>query len=140
GGSAVTDANGNFSIPASARKSQTITASKTGWQSNARSATSTLNAVAEPSPAKIFVATAGRIKGHVLSSGGVSLAGATVTVTGGKLRQSKTVTSDSTGAYSSGWIAVGSYTVTVMAPGHPGNSATATVTTGLTTPLDLRLK
>jgi hypothetical protein len=140
GGSAVTDANGNFSIPASARKSQAITASKTGWQSNARSATSTLNATAEPSPAKIFVATAGKITGHVLNSGGVSLAGATVTFTGGKLRQSKTVTSDSTGAYSSSWIAVGTYTVTVAASGHPGNSATATVATGLTTPLDLTLK
>jgi calcineurin-like phosphoesterase family protein/carboxypeptidase family protein len=140
GGSAVTDANGNFTIPAGARKSQTITASKTGWQSNARSATSTLNAVAEPSPAKIFVSTAGKIQGHVLNSGGVSLAGATVTFTGGKLRQSKTVTSDSTGAYSSGWIAIGSYTVTVVAPGHPGNSTTATVTTGLTTTLDLILQ
>src|SRR6478672_3404436 len=115
GGAAVTDANGNFSIPANARKTLAITASKSGWQSNARSATSTLNAVEEPSPTKIFLATAGRIKGHVLNSGGVSLAGATVTFTGGKLRQSKTVTSDSTGAYSSGWIAIGSYTVTVVA-------------------------
>src|SRR6476660_9798143 len=83
GGSAVTDANGNFSIPANARKSQAITASKSGWLSDARAATSTLNAVAEPSPAKIFVATAGRIKGHVLNSGLLSLAATTVTFTGG---------------------------------------------------------
>src|SRR5215467_1190846 len=64
GGSAVTDSNGNFSMPAPARKSTAITAGKSGWMSNARTATSTLNTVAEPSPTKIFVSTAGRISGR----------------------------------------------------------------------------
>ena len=41
GGSAVTDANGNFTIPASARKSLAITAGKPGWLSDARTGTST---------------------------------------------------------------------------------------------------
>jgi Calcineurin-like phosphoesterase/Carboxypeptidase regulatory-like domain len=140
GGSAVTDANGNFSIPAGARKSQAITAGKAGWVSNARSGTSTLDAMAEPSPTKIFVATTGRIKGHILNSGGAPLAGATLTFNGGKLRQSKTVTSDSAGSYSSGWIAVGTYTVSVTASGFSGAGATATVSTGLTTALDFTLK
>ena len=139
GGSAVTDANGNFSIPAAARKSLAISAGKAGWQSNARSATSTLNAVDEPSPTKIFISTAGRIQGHVLSSSGAPLAGATVTFAGGKLRQSKTATSDSTGAYSSSWIAVGSYTVSASSPGFAGTTASATVNTGLTTALDITL-
>ena len=43
GGSAVTDANGNFTIPANARKSLAITASKPGWRSDARTGTSTLD-------------------------------------------------------------------------------------------------
>lgn len=140
GGSAVTDANGNFSIPAGARKSLTITAGKAGWVSDARTGTSTLNAVAEPSPTKIFVSTAGKISGHVLNSGGAPVAGATLILTGGKLRLSKTVTADGAGAYSSSWISVGSYTVTVAAPGFAGFSTTATVNAGLTTALNVTLK
>jgi predicted MPP superfamily phosphohydrolase len=140
GGSAVTDANGNFSMPANARKSLAISAGKTGWLSDARTGTSTLNAVAEPSPAKIFISTAGQISGHVMNSGGAPVAGATLTFTGGKLRLSKTVTADGSGAFNSNWISVGSYTVAVSAPGFAPVSATATVNTGLVTPLDVTLK
>jgi len=140
GGSAVTDANGNFSIPAGARKSLAITAAKPGWLSNARTGTSTLNAVAEPSPTKIFISTAGQIAGHVLNSGGAPVAGATLTFTGGKLRLTKTVTADGAGAFNSSWISVGSYTVMVSAPGFTSVSATATVNTGLTTALNVTLK
>ena len=140
GGSAVTDANGNFTIPASARKSFAITAAKPGWLSDARTATSTLNAGEEPSPTKIFVSTTGRINGHVLNSGGAPVAGATLTFTGGKLRLSKTVNVDGAGAFSSGWISVGSYTVTIAAPGYAGVTATTNVNTGLTTVLNVTMK
>jgi hypothetical protein len=139
GGSAVTDVNGNFSIAANARKSLAITAGKTGWLSNAQTGTSTLNATAEPSPTKIFVSTAGRISGHVLNSGGAPVIGATVTITGGKLRLSKSVTTDGTGSYNSNWIAIGPYTVTVSEPGFTTGSATATVNTGVTTTLNFTL-
>ena len=140
GGSVVTDGNGNFTIPANARKSLAITAAKPGWLSNARIGTSTLDAVEQPSPTKIFVSTAGQISGHVLNSGGAPVAGATLTFTGGKLRLSKTVTADGTGAFSSSWISVGSYTVTVAAPGFAGVSTSATVNTGLTTALNVTMK
>jgi hypothetical protein len=140
GGSAVTDANGNFTIPANARKSLAITAGKSGWLSDARTGTSTINAVAEPSPTKIFVSTAGQISGHVLNSGGAPVSGATLTFTGGKLRQSKTVTADGAGAFSSSWTSVGSYTVTVSAPGFASVTTTATVNTGLTTALNVTLQ
>lgn len=140
GGSAVTDANGNFSIPASARKSLAITAGKPGWLSDARTGTSTLNATAEPSPTKIFISTAGQISGHVLNSGGAPVIGATLTLTGGKLRLSKTVTSNSAGSYNSSWISIGSYTVTVSAPGYAAVTGTATVNTGLATTLNFTLK
>jgi predicted MPP superfamily phosphohydrolase len=140
GGSAVTDANGNFSIPANARKSLTITAGKPGWLSDARTGTSTLNAAAEPSPTKIFVSTAGQINGHVLNSGGAPVAGATLIFTGGKLRLSKTVTADGAGAFTSSWISVGTYMITIAAPGYAGITATAAVDTGLTTALNVTLK
>ena len=140
GGSAVTDVNGNFTIPANARKSLAITAGKPGWLSDARTGTSTLNPVAEPSPTKIFISTAGQISGHVLNTGGAPIAGATLTFTGGKLRLSKTVTANGAGAFSSSWISVGSYTVTVTAPGFAGVSTTATVNTGLITALNITMK
>jgi len=60
--------------------------------------------------------------------------------TGGKLRLSKTVTSDGAGAFSSSWISVGSYTVTVAAPGFASVSTSATVNTGLTTALNITMK
>jgi len=136
----VTDANGNFSIPAGARKSLAITAGKAGWLSDARTGTSTLNAVAEPSPAKIFISTAGQISGHVLNSLGTPVGGATITLTGGKLRLSKTATADAAGAFNSSWISIGSYTVTVAAPGFASVSTAATVNTGLTTTLNVTMK
>src|SRR5262249_3118641 len=128
-----------FPMPAPARKSLAITAGKTGWLSNARTATSTLNATAEPSPTKIFISTAGRISGHVLNSGGAPVAGAVVTITGGKLRASKSVATDGSGLYNSNWIAVGSYSVTISATGYTGASATTSVNVGLTTTLDFNL-
>src|SRR5579859_4356669 len=140
GGSAVTDANGNFSMSANARKSLAITAGKSGWLSDARTGTSTLNATAEPSPTKIFVSTAGRVSGKVLSSGGVPVIGATVTITGGKLRLSKTVTTDGTGTYNSSWIAIGTYTLNVSASGFSNSSATTTVNPGLTTTLNFTVQ
>lgn len=137
--SAVSDSSGNFTMPANARKSMAIKASKTGWASNARYATSTLNATVEPSPTKIFIATTGRISGHVLNSGGAPVAGATLTFTGGKLRMTKTAVTDGAGAYNSSWISMGSYTVSVSATGYAGASSPATVTTGLTTTLNFNL-
>jgi predicted MPP superfamily phosphohydrolase len=140
GGSAVTDANGNFTIPATARKSLTFAAGKSGWLSDARTGTSTLDAVAEPSPTKIFISTAGQVSGHVLNSGGAPVSGATLTFTGGKLRLSKTVRADGAGAYNSSWISVGSYAVTVSAPGFAGASTAANVNGGLTTALNVTLR
>ena len=140
GGSAVTDSSGNFSIPAAARKSLAITAGKAGWLSDARTGTSTLNAMAEPSPTKIFVSTAGQISGHVLNSGGAPVAGAALTFSGGALRLTKTVIADGAGAYNSGWISVGKYTVSVAAPGYAGANTAATVNSGLTTQLGFTLK
>ncbi|MCU1219788.1 MAG: metallophosphoesterase [Candidatus Angelobacter sp.] len=140
GGSAITDANGTFSIPANARKSLAITAGKSGWLSDARTGTSTLDAVAEPSPTKIFISTAGQIGGHVLNSGGAPVGGATVTFAGGKLRLIKTVTADGAGAFSSSWTSVGSYTVSIAAPGYATTSTIANVNSGLTTALNVTLK
>ncbi|HWF05431.1 MAG TPA: carboxypeptidase regulatory-like domain-containing protein, partial [Candidatus Angelobacter sp.] len=139
-GTAITDSNGNYSIPASARNSVAITATRTGWLSNARAATSTLNAVAEPSPSKIWMSTAGIVTGFVFDSAGIPIAGATVTLNGGEPHQTKTLTTGSNGAYSSNWIAVGAYNMTASAANHTGTTASTTVNTGLTTSLNFNLQ
>jgi hypothetical protein len=139
-GLAITDNNGNYSVPASARNAIAITTSKPGWQSNARTATSTPDAIAEPSPSKIWMSTAGLVTGLVRDSAGIPITGATLTFSGGKLRQQKTVVSGSNGGYSSNWIAVGTYTVTVSAAGHASISATAAVNTGLATSLNFSMQ
>ena len=136
-GTAVTDANGDFSFPAPARNSVAITATKTGWLSDARSGTATINALVEPSPTKIFVSTAGRIAGTLANSSGVPLTNASITFTGGKLRLSTTVHSSSSGAYDSNWIAVGSYSVTVAGAGFSTQRVQANVTAGTVTPLEI---
>lgn len=139
-GNAVTDANGNFTFAATARKMFTITATKTGWLSNAQTATATLNATAEPSPTKIFASTAGRISGTVTASSGDPIAKATVTFTGGALRINKTVRSGSNGEYDSNWIAVGAYSVSVSATGFSSQTMQTTVNTGAVTVLDAVLQ
>jgi hypothetical protein len=139
-GAATTDANGGYSIPASARNSFAITTTKPGWLSNARTATSTPDAMAEPSPSKIWMSTAGLISGFVRDSAGIPITGATVTLNGGSLRQTKTVVSGSNGSYYSDWISVGAYTVTVSATNHLSTSTSTSVNTGLTTTLNLNLQ
>jgi hypothetical protein len=139
-GSAITDSTGSYSVTAQARNSVAITATKTGWLSNARTATATPNTMAEPSPSKIWMSTAGLVTGFVCDSSGNPITGATLTFSGGKLRQTKTVVTTSNGSYYSDWIAVGTYTVTVSAAGHASISSTTTVNTGLTTSLNLSLQ
>lgn len=139
-GSAVTDSNGNFTFSAPARNSSAITATKTGWLSDARTATATLNSSSEPSPTKIFASTAGRISGTVTDSVGAPVANASVTFTGGTLRLTNTVHTDGTGQYNSNWIAVGTYSVAISAPGFSGQKVQANVNTGLTTTMNVMLQ
>lgn len=136
GGSAVTDANGIFSMPASAASSMPITAMLDGWASNARSATVTSNSSTQPSPTKIFVSTAGRLTGYVLNAAGSPIPGATLTLTGGSLRFSLTLQSDSTGFYDSGPIAIGKYSIAISANGHANTAASTSVAAGAATTFD----
>jgi Calcineurin-like phosphoesterase/Carboxypeptidase regulatory-like domain len=140
GGSAITGSNGSYSIASPARSSVAITASKPGWMSNARTVTSTPNTTTEPGPSKIWMSTAGLITGFVRDSAGIPITGATVVFSGGKLRQTKTVVSTSTGSFYSDWIAVGAYTVTVSAAGHVSTSSSTNVNTGLTTSLNFSMQ
>ncbi|HET6210772.1 MAG TPA: carboxypeptidase-like regulatory domain-containing protein, partial [Jatrophihabitans sp.] len=81
-------------------------------------------------PAKVYAGT-----GTVTTTGGAAIAGATVTPQGGNLAITDTVTSNSTGHYTSNWDPIGTYTVTCSAPGHTTQTITGVqiTTGGLTT-------
>lgn len=140
GGSAISDANGLFSIPAPAVSTLPISATLSGWVSNSRSATATADPVSEPSPSKIFVAEAGQVTGIVRTASGLPVRGATVLVTGGDLRVITTVTTDGSGAYESGPLAIGTYTASVLAAGHSSVASTLAVKTGTSVTLNFTLQ
>lgn len=140
GGSAVSDANGLFSIPAPAVSRLPISATLSGWASNSRSATATADSTSEPSPSKIFVAQAGRVTGFVLTASGLPAAGAAVTFNGGSLRLVITVTTDSSGAYDSGPLAIGTYTLRASNAGHSSLQSSLAVKAGGSAALNIALQ
>ncbi|MGH9569415.1 MAG: carboxypeptidase regulatory-like domain-containing protein, partial [Candidatus Angelobacter sp.] len=140
GGSGVTDSNGMFSISAPAISSFSITATLNGWASDSRSATASPDQSSRPSPTKIFLAAAGRISGYIRTPAGAPVAGAILALNGGDLRLGTTVTTDSSGAYDSGPLAIGRYTVSVSAPGYAGSQSAASVNAGASTVLDVNLQ
>jgi Carboxypeptidase regulatory-like domain/Calcineurin-like phosphoesterase len=140
GASTTTDANGNFTlnVPVSRKySSATLIAQRAGWGKVQPTVTAQAGAT---SNVMIFMSTSGRVVGRVTNSSGAGIAGVTVTLTGGKLSTSKTVTSDSGGFYASGWIPVGSYKINVSASGFASSSSSTTVSTGLTSTADLSVQ
>ena len=109
---------------------QTITASATGYLprsvtvSVTGGGTSTLN---------FQLATAGIIKVTATNSSGAADAGATISIQGGVIGTTLTGATNSSGAYSSNWIPVGSYTVTISESGHTTQTKNVTVSSGATT-------
>ncbi len=132
-----TDSYGKFSIPATAGVPLAMTAKRSGWGSVTKVASAVPG---QASPAKFLMASSGVLKGKVLSPAGASLSGATVTVKGGALKITKSVTTDAYGNFSTSWIPVGTYTVGADLTGYQGASATATVSTGATTTLQLTMQ
>ena len=129
GGSTTSSSTGAYTLTNVTAGTQNITASATGYSARTVAAsvtggtTTTLN---------IALATGGKIAGTITHNG-AALANVTVTMTGGKYSATYTATTSSTGAYNSGWIPIGSYTVTASPGGFTAQSKSATVNTGATT-------
>ncbi|HEY6249849.1 MAG TPA: carboxypeptidase-like regulatory domain-containing protein, partial [Candidatus Angelobacter sp.] len=87
-------------------------------------ATATLN---------IQLATAGIISVKAVNGAGAADQGATVTIQGGVISTTVTGTTNASGVYSSNWIPIGTYTVTISESGHTTQNQSATVTSGKTT-------
>jgi hypothetical protein len=127
GQSALTDSSGTYRITGVAPGTYTVSASLSGWQTNSTTVAVTSGTT---STANIQLATTGRITGTIKTSSGARVSGATVTFSGGVIPNTTSVFTNSAGNYTSAWIPVGSYTVTVTKSGLTTRTGTATVTPG----------
>jgi hypothetical protein len=132
GGSTTSNSSGIYTLTNISAGTQNITAVKTGYLSHTLAvgvtggATSTLN---------IPIATAGKISVKVVTSSGAAVSGATITIKGGVIGTTVSGSSSSTGLFTTNWIPVGTYTVTVAKSGFTTQSKTTTVSSGVTTSL-----
>jgi len=132
GGSTTSNASGIYTLTNVPAGTQNITAVKTGYLPRTLAAgvtggaTSTLN---------IPIATAGKISVKVVTSSGAVVSGATVTIKGGVIPTTVSGSSSSTGLFTTNWVPVGTYTVTVAKSGFATQTKTTTVSSGVTTSL-----
>jgi acid phosphatase len=137
GGSTTSDSNGNYSFSNVAAGTYSLTATHTGYVRQTQSATVVSGSA---TILNFGLATGGKVAGTVTSSNGAAVSGASVTITGGVVNNTVNVTTSSTGQYNSNWVPIGSYTVTVSAPGHTTQTKSANIATGSTTTLSFTLQ
>jgi hypothetical protein len=132
GGSTTTNTSGIYTLTNVTAGTQNITAVKTGYLAHTLGAnvvggaTSTLN---------IPIATAGKISVKVVTSSGAAVSGASITIKGGSISTTVSGSSSSTGLFTTNWIPIGTYTVTVAKSGFATQSKTTSVSSGATTSL-----
>lgn len=134
GATAWTDGNGYYTLYGVASGTVTVTASTPGFLSRALSVSVGTGA----STADVQLATGGRILGHVSQANGAAAAGASVTLRGGMIATTVTLTADLNGNYASNWIAVGNYSVTATAASGAA-SLSAPLATGQLATVNLTL-
>lgn len=130
GGSTTSSSTGVYTLNNVTARTQKITAVKTGYLSRTLSVAVTAGATAT---LNVPIATAGKITVKVLNSTNAAVPSATVTVKGGVVATTVTGSTSTAGTFTTNWIPVGSYTITVAKTGHTTKSKTATVSSGLTT-------
>jgi acid phosphatase len=132
-----TDTSGNYALANLATGTYSVTATKSGWGTQTKTGTVTAGA---NTTVNFQLSTSGLIKGTITGGNGAAISGATINFNGGVIATNKNVTSSSTGTYSSSWIPIGTYTVTVSKSGYTTQQKTATVTTGTATTLNVTLQ
>jgi hypothetical protein len=129
GGSTTSGSTGVYTLANVSAGTVNITANKTGYLSRTlpisvtAGATSTLN---------IPIATGGKITVTVKTSAGAAVASANLTIKGGVVPTTITGLTSTTGTFTTNWIPVGTYTITVSKTGHTTQSKSATVSSGAT--------
>jgi len=130
GGSTTTNASGIYTFTNVPTGGRNFTASKTGYLNRTLGTTVNANAT---STLNIPISVAGHITAKVLSPSGAAVAGATVTIKGGGIATTVTGTTGTTGLFTTPWIPVGTYTVTITKTGHATQTKTGTLSSGVTT-------
>jgi hypothetical protein len=132
GGSTTTDTGGRYTFTGVPAGTYSITATASGYK--ARTYSGVTVTAGATNTQDVQLTTTGRVTGTV-TAGGAAVSGATITLQGGNLPTTDTVTSDSTGHYTSNWDPIGTYTVICSAPGHSTQTITGVqiTTGGLTT-------
>jgi Domain of unknown function (DUF1929)/Carboxypeptidase regulatory-like domain/Glyoxal oxidase N-terminus len=136
GGSTTTSSTGTYTLASVAAGTYTVSASHTGYLTRSISVTVTGG---QTTTANIAIATAGKIAGTIKSSSGAVRSGVTVKISGGSVPTTVTLTTSSTGTYATGWIPVGSYTITASKTGLTTQSKGATVNSGATTTVNFTM-
>ena len=129
GGSTTTNATGVYTLTNVGTGSQSISAARSGYLTRSATVTVTSGATAT---LNIGIATAGKISVKVTSPTGAVVSGAAVTIKGGVVATTVTGTTATTGLFSTTWIPIGTYTVTIAKTGHTTQSKSVTITSGVT--------
>jgi hypothetical protein len=135
-GSTVSDANGYYTFKAVPPGTYSVTAQKTGWVS----ASVTVTVASAAVTANIRLATGGKITGRVVNRSGVAISGASVKITGGLVPTTVTLSTNSSGVYLTGWIAIGNYTVQVSKSGYATQSKGTSMSSGQTATVNFTLQ
>ena len=135
GRSATTDSAGAFSFGKVPTGAFSVTATKTGYVAQTKSATVNANLVTSVTFALALTPPPGTITGVVTqASGGAVISGATVAVSGGV-----GTTTDSSGKYTISGLSAGAYSVTVSATGFAPQTLSFSVISGGTTTKNVAL-
>ncbi len=130
GGTTTTNTSGIYTLANVTAGTQNVTASKTGYLPRTLPVTVTGGQTAT---LNIAIATAGKITAKVVAPNGAVVSGATVTIKGGVIATTVTGATATTGLFTTNWIPIGTYTVTISKTGHTTQTKTATVSSGVTT-------
>gem|GEM_PF-1150526 len=127
-----TDSDGSYTIDGVAEGTYTVTASATYYTQNTGQAVVAAGNVTSCNI--VLTPNVGTLTGHVTSSQGGAISGATVSIPG-----HTAVQTDANGSYTISNVAVGDYTVTASKTDFDNNTAPATITPGQSTTCDLEL-
>jgi hypothetical protein len=138
GGSIKTGTNGSYTFSNVVPGTYNITVTATNYHSStqsvivALSATSTVNFALSP--------LTGGLKGKTSSKGGVAIAGATITISGGVVSTKLTSTTNLSGNFSFTNIPVGSYSVSASKAGFTTQTKNVSVSSSSTATVNFTLK
>jgi len=127
--STTADASGNYSFSGIPAGTYTVTGTASGYKARSYSGVTVISG--QTTTQNVQLTTTGRVTGSVTGAGGAALSGATVTLQGGNLPTTDTVSTDASGNYTSNWDPIGTYTVTCSAAGYASQTVSGvTISTG----------